>query len=190
MSFLGSVAALPQMAMNLINSHTKSHATANASLTKAGPKAAATSTSGTATSTASQATTGIGSTFLNLLVQELQNQDPTAPMDSTQMVGQMISLNQLDQLISINAALNPTSTTSTTGAAAGAVGGVTANVAGNSSAATLAAKQALMTNALGSPSSIMSQLTPNATLNAAAQSASNGGALNLSNFNSMFGGNK
>jgi len=188
MSFLGSVAALPQMAMNLINSHTKSHATANASLTKAGPKAAATSTSGTATSTASQATTGIGSTFLNLLVQELQNQDPTAPMDSTQMVGQMISLNQLDQLISINADLTPTTTTkSTTGQA---VGGVTANAAGANSATTLAAQQALMANALGSPSSIMSQLTPNATLNAAAQSASNGGALNLTNFNSIFGGNK
>lgn len=187
MSFLGSVAALPQMAMNLINSHTKSHATANASLTKAGPKAAATSTSGTATSTASQATTGIGSTFLNLLVQELQNQDPTAPMDSTQMVGQMISLNQLDQLISINAALNPTTTTTSTKSV---VGGVTANAAGANSAATLASQQALLANALGSPSSIMSQLSPNATLNAAAQSASNGGALNLSNFNSMFGGNK
>ncbi len=44
----------------------------------------------------------IESTFLTLLSQELQNQDPTAPMDSTEMVGQMISLNQLDQLASIN----------------------------------------------------------------------------------------
>lgn len=44
----------------------------------------------------------IESTFLSLLSQELQNQDPTAPMDSSQMVGQMISLNQLDQLASIN----------------------------------------------------------------------------------------
>lgn len=44
----------------------------------------------------------IESTFLSLLTQELQNQDPTAPMDSTEMVGQMISLNQLDQLASIN----------------------------------------------------------------------------------------
>jgi flagellar basal-body rod modification protein FlgD len=50
----------------------------------------------------------IGSTFLTLLVQELQNQDPTAPMDSTQMVGQMISLNQLDQLTSINQVLSDT----------------------------------------------------------------------------------
>lgn len=49
--------------------------------------------------------TSLGSTFLNLLTQELKNQDPTAPMDATAMVGQMISLNQLDQLISINQTL-------------------------------------------------------------------------------------
>ncbi len=44
-------------------------------------------------------------TFLNLLSTELQNQDPTNPVDSTAMVGQMISLNQLDQLVSINQAV-------------------------------------------------------------------------------------
>ena len=53
---------------------------------------------------------------MNLLVKELQNQDPTAPMDSTAMVGQMISLNQLDQLMSINQDLSGTiGATSTTG---------------------------------------------------------------------------
>ena len=45
---------------------------------------------------------GMDTTFLNLLITELKSQDPTAPMDATQMVGQMISLNQLDQLISIH----------------------------------------------------------------------------------------
>lgn len=44
-------------------------------------------------------------TFLNLLVTELQNQDPTSPVDPTQMVSQMVSLNQLDQLLSINQVL-------------------------------------------------------------------------------------
>lgn len=72
------------------------------------------STSGTSSSSSSG--TSISSTFLNLLVQELQNQDPTAPVDSTAMVGQMISLNQLDQLININQDLTPTSSsTSSTG---------------------------------------------------------------------------
>lgn len=54
----------------------------------------------------SMSLTSLGSTFLNLLTQELKNQDPTAPMDATAMVGQMISLNQLDQLISINQTLD------------------------------------------------------------------------------------
>ncbi len=76
------------------------------------PKAA---TGATTTTTSSSSTGGdLGTTFLNLLSTELQNQDPTAPVDSTAMVGQMISLNQLDQLISINQALNPTTTATTT----------------------------------------------------------------------------
>jgi len=45
------------------------------------------------------------STFLNMLVTELQNQDPTQPMDPEQMVGQMFSMNQLQQLIDINQTL-------------------------------------------------------------------------------------
>ena len=50
-------------------------------------------TTGNSTSSSSSSG-GLDTTFLNLLAQELQNQDPTAPVDSTAMVGQMISLNQ------------------------------------------------------------------------------------------------
>ncbi len=68
--------------------------------------AAATNSSNSASTTNSQTSlTALGSTFLQLLTQELRNQDPTAPVDSTQMVGQMISLNQLDQLGSIHQVL-------------------------------------------------------------------------------------
>lgn len=68
---------------------------------------AASSTSGTAsgqaTGKSSQSALGsLDTTFLNLLITELKSQDPTAPMDATQMVGQMVSLNQLDQLIGIH----------------------------------------------------------------------------------------
>src|SRR5438105_607654 len=49
--------------------------------------------------------TNLQDTFLSLLVTELQNQDPTSPVDPTQMVGQMVSLNQLDQLIAMNQTL-------------------------------------------------------------------------------------
>jgi len=78
-------------------------------------------------SSSSTDSTSIGSTFLSLLATELQNQDPTAPVDSTAMVGQMISLNQLDQLISIEEAVTADSTTTTTAAAKAA--GTTASTA-------------------------------------------------------------
>src|SRR5271154_1656906 len=45
-------------------------------------------------------------TFINLLVTELQSQDPTSPMDPTTMVGQMFQMNQLQQLIDINQTLS------------------------------------------------------------------------------------
>lgn len=86
------------------------------------------------TSTDSALTSSVGTTFMNLLVKELQNQDPTAPMDSTAMVGQMISLNQLDQLMGINQDLSGTTeATSTTGTGTSTTG----------SAGTMAARAAL-----------------------------------------------
>jgi flagellar basal-body rod modification protein FlgD len=69
------------------------------------------------TTSTTSSSSSLSSTFLNLLATELQNQDPTAPVDSTAMVGQMISLNQLDQLISINQSLTGSTGTSTTGSA-------------------------------------------------------------------------
>jgi flagellar basal-body rod modification protein FlgD len=42
------------------------------------------------------------STFLQLLVSQLQNQDPLNPLDSTQFVSQLTSYSQLEQLININ----------------------------------------------------------------------------------------
>ncbi len=62
----------------------------------------ANSNTNTASATSLDSVNSLGTTFMSLLAQELQNQDPTQPMDSTEMVGQMISLNQLDQVASIN----------------------------------------------------------------------------------------
>jgi flagellar basal-body rod modification protein FlgD len=42
------------------------------------------------------------STFLTLLVSQLQNQDPLNPVDSTQFVQQLTSYSQLEQLINID----------------------------------------------------------------------------------------
>jgi flagellar basal-body rod modification protein FlgD len=102
----------------------------------ANTKANAASSTGTSNSTSSSnSADGLGTTFLSLLAQELQNQDPTAPVDPTAMVGQMISLNQLEQLISINQSVTGSSTTSTTSAARAA--GATANAAALTSASML-----------------------------------------------------
>ena len=86
------------------------------------PQSAASATAATSGSTTSKTTQGslgdMDSTFMNLLITELKSQDPTAPMDATQMVGQMVSLNQLDQLIGIHQILqtngNTASSASTT----------------------------------------------------------------------------
>jgi flagellar basal-body rod modification protein FlgD len=64
------------------------------------------------------------STFLRLLVSQLQNQDPLNPTDSTQFVSQLTAYSQLEQLIGINknttpvappatGTSNPTNTTTT-----------------------------------------------------------------------------
>jgi flagellar basal-body rod modification protein FlgD len=107
----------------------------------ASSKASAASTS--SSSSTSNAGTDLGTTFLSLLAQELQNQDPTAPVDPTAMVGQMISLNQLDQLIGINQAISgsSTSTNATTTdavqASRAAASGAALNSASASAASTL-----------------------------------------------------
>jgi flagellar basal-body rod modification protein FlgD len=87
---------------------------ANAATAQTASTSSSTSSSGTGLTSSTA-----GTTFLNLLVKELQNQDPDSPVDSTSMVGQMISLNQLDQLISINQALTGTSGSAISSGASG-----------------------------------------------------------------------
>jgi flagellar basal-body rod modification protein FlgD len=79
------------------------------------PASARAAASSTTSGSTSSGAAGLGTTFLSLLAQELQNQDPTAPVDPTAMVGQMISLNQLEQLITINQTLTTPTTPPVTG---------------------------------------------------------------------------
>ena|ERR1700676_678106 len=41
-------------------------------------------------------------TFLKLLMAQIQNQDPMNPTDSTQFMGQLVQFSSLEQLLSIN----------------------------------------------------------------------------------------
>jgi flagellar basal-body rod modification protein FlgD len=115
-----------------------------------GARSAAGTTGTNSSTSSSDATGGLGTTFLSLLAQELQNQDPTAPVDPTAMVGQMISLNQLEQLIGINQTLTGVSTAGATGATHPTGAGQA--VAGAASSAALAAAN----------SGIASMLSPSA----------------------------
>jgi flagellar basal-body rod modification protein FlgD len=47
--------------------------------------------------------------FLQLLVTELQNQDPTANTDPNEYINQLVQVNSLEQLIQINQELTPSS---------------------------------------------------------------------------------
>ena len=91
-------------------------------------KAATTSSS----STSSTTDTGSNITsndFLTLLVSELKNQDPTQPTDPNAYISQLVGVNSLQQLISINQGITSISgtgtTTTTTGSATSGQVGVT-----------------------------------------------------------------
>lgn len=51
--------------------------------------------------------------FLTLLVTEMQNQDPTADTDPNEYINQLVNVNSLEQLISINQTLSGALGTST-----------------------------------------------------------------------------
>ncbi len=65
---------------------------------------AASPAGGTSSSTSDSATISAND-FLTLLVTEMQNQDPTADVDPNEYINQLVSVNSLEQLISINQTL-------------------------------------------------------------------------------------
>jgi len=143
------------------------------------PRAAGTSSTGSSSSTSNSSlgtsASSLQDTFLNLLVTELQNQDPTSPVDPTEMVGQMVSLNQLDQLMSINQTLDSMAGTSgssiattqspTAGPRVASAAGSTA-ASGSTPAATSAIPQLAAATALSQQQSVYTPPpTPNALMN-------------------------
>jgi flagellar basal-body rod modification protein FlgD len=91
--------------------------------------AAANDTSATANATSSSSGTSSDSAtisandFLTLLVTEMKNQDPTADTDPNEYINQLVNVNSLEQLISINQTLTTdlgSSTASSSGSTASA----------------------------------------------------------------------
>jgi flagellar basal-body rod modification protein FlgD len=85
-------------------------ATANLPSTFTAP--AATTPSGAASSASGTATSGLSSlgsnfnNFLQLLMTQLKNQDPTSPMDTNAFTSQLVQFTSVEQQINTNTALN------------------------------------------------------------------------------------
>jgi len=95
----------------------------------------ANSNSNTATVTAND--------FLQLLVTEMKNQDPTSTTDPNEYIDQLVQVNSLEQLISINQDLSPLAELSgdvgSSGNGSGGTGGAVSGVQAQSPAASAAA---------------------------------------------------
>ena len=93
------------------------------------------SSSGSSTSSSNDSATISANDFLSLLVTEMQNQDPTSDTDPNEYVDQLVQVNSLEQLISINQTLttsldpsspdpsSPDPSSSTPGSSGDAAGG-------------------------------------------------------------------
>ncbi|MBS9479297.1 flagellar hook assembly protein FlgD [Ancylobacter radicis] len=62
------------------------------------------------------------SAFLQLLIAQMKNQDPTEPMDSAQYMGQLASFSQVEQSMAANAKLDSLLTSSSLQIADAAIG--------------------------------------------------------------------
>jgi len=83
-------------------------ATIAQSLAPSRTRSASASASATSTSAAASSGAVISSNdFLSLLVTEMKNQDPTQPTDPNAYIQQLVGVNSLQQLISINNDLAP-----------------------------------------------------------------------------------
>src|ERR1700684_2953531 len=105
------------------------------------PTSAAAGTSSSASSSLNTAALGNETTFLQLLVSEIQNQDPTAPMDSTTFLTQLAQFSQLEQMSGIRQDIEtgtydaPTGTASTASTTTPADATTNADVANAAAAA-------------------------------------------------------
>ncbi|MFY9746216.1 MAG: flagellar hook capping FlgD N-terminal domain-containing protein [Acidobacteriaceae bacterium] len=88
------------------------------------------SSDSTSSASASNTATISANDFLQLLVSEMKNQDPTADTDPNEYINQLVQVNSLEQLISINQDLTPTSSSGTSGSSGSVSGGSGGQVPG------------------------------------------------------------
>jgi flagellar basal-body rod modification protein FlgD len=120
------------MDMQQINSiSTPKPAAAKAVASSMSPKpvtAKAAASSDSSSAAASDSSTITANDFLTLLVSELQNQDPTQPTDPNAYITQLVGVNSLQQLISINQGLTSVEMPATGSGSSGSSSNAVANV--------------------------------------------------------------
>lgn len=99
-----------QELQKILTSHPATTSTQQIKTVKANSTAAASSSSSSGSNITSD-------DFLQLLVAEMKNQDPTADTDPNQYINQLVQVNSLQQLIQINTTLSGDTATSTSQAA-------------------------------------------------------------------------
>ncbi len=95
------------------------------------PNVTAMDSAGGTGGSSTEAATISANDFLTLLVTEMKNQDPTANTDPNEYINQLVNVNSLEQLISINQTLSTglgTSAASDVGATSNAVGSGAGNI--------------------------------------------------------------
>lgn len=101
------------------------------------------STQSSSTTSDSNSATVTANDFLQLLVTEMKNQDPTSTTDPNEYINQLVQVNSLEQLISINQDLSPLAeaagNTGSSGSGSGGTGGAVSGVQAQSPAAPSAA---------------------------------------------------
>jgi flagellar basal-body rod modification protein FlgD len=104
---------------NLATNSAAAQAASASSSSSASNSSAANSAASTDAAISATDSLGNENTFLQLLVAQIQNQDPTSPVDSNQFLSQLAEFSQLEQLIGIRqdvSQLDPTTAAATTSA--------------------------------------------------------------------------
>jgi flagellar basal-body rod modification protein FlgD len=94
---------------------------------------AAAATSSSASSSTTTTPTVNYNDFLQLLITELQNQDPTSPMDPTQSISQLASFSAVQQQVQTNSTLTSMLTSSALSQAEGVIGKTVTSADGSTS---------------------------------------------------------
>jgi len=97
----------------------------------AAQQATSTASTGGTSSAASAASLNYDS-FLKLFMAELQNQDPTSPMDTTEQMSQLASFSQVEQQVKMNTNLSTLISQSMIGQAGNLIGKTVTDSDGNS----------------------------------------------------------